>query len=108
MDALDNGINGPAAVLATERAVEEMRRGRAIVVSHGGHALLVAAVETLEAPLFDRLRERYDGALELIVTPQRAQAAELLHDAEAPSAIRVTPSMDLASLRSIAGLGPEP
>ncbi len=108
MDTLETGINGAAAVLATERAVEEMRRGRAVVISDGEHASLVVAVETLEAPLFDRLRNRYGDALELIVTPQRARAAELTRDADVPSAIAVTAAMDLDTVRSIAGLGSHP
>ena len=106
MSPLDHGINGPAPALAAARAVEELRRGRAIGLGDDSRVLLVVAIETLEAPLFERLKAHPDAVLDLIITPERAQAAELIHNVDAPSAIRISDTMSLDTVQALAGLGP--
>jgi hypothetical protein len=49
-------INGNPAALAFDRAVDELRRGRAIQVTTPGRGVLVAAVETIQEPQFARPR----------------------------------------------------
>jgi len=106
MDLRDGGINGHAAALTTERAVEELRRGRAIQLLDAERAFLVAAIETLEAPLLERLR-RFDGVEPLlVVTAQRARAAGLVGDPPGPVGSAVPREASLEALRSLAGLVP--
>jgi GTP cyclohydrolase II len=107
MGLRDGGINGHASALTTERAVEELRRGRAIQILDADGAFLVAAIETLEPPLLARVR-RIDGAEPtLVVTAQRARAAGLAGDATGPVGINVPQATSLETLRSLAGLGPQ-
>src|SRR5690606_39322802 len=69
-------INGEAAALAVDRAVDELRRGRAIhLAEHGanghGRGLVVAAVGAVPQSLLERLAAT--GAPEsLLTTPERA------------------------------------
>jgi GTP cyclohydrolase II len=93
----------PAVVMA-DRAVEELRRGRAVQVSEGNRWLLLAAVETMEPLLLERLRAIASGRMRLLLTPQRAQAAGLSQDSTDPLEISFPEGIDLDSLRSLAGI----
>ncbi|HSG64138.1 MAG TPA: GTP cyclohydrolase II, partial [Gammaproteobacteria bacterium] len=107
MDLPKGGINGHASALTTERAVEELRRGRAIQLSDRGRYFLVTAIESLEAPLLERL-QHVDGAEPLlVVTAQRARSAGLAVEPPGPVGIAVPPHASLETLRSLAGLAPQ-
>jgi len=106
MNRCEEGINGNASVLVTERAVEELRHGRAIALGDGDRWALIAAIETLEAPLFDRLRQIDTGKLQLILTAQRAEAAGLAHAADEPTAVALAAGDELDALHALAGLAP--
>jgi GTP cyclohydrolase II len=99
-------INGHPVVLMIERAVEEMRRGRAIQLVEGDRCWLVAAVETMESALLDRLTSLNAAELRLLITPQRAKAAALAGMLAGPIAISFPRGIDLEELRSLAGVGP--
>ena len=100
-------INGHPAALMTERAVEEMRRGRAIQLVDGEQCWLMAAMETLESPLLDRMKHVNGDETRLLITPQRAAAAKLTEEPTGPVAISFPLEMGLEQLRSLAGVGPQ-
>ncbi len=97
-------INGNPAALAFDRAVDELRRGRAVCVVNGERALLVAAIETLQAPSFTRLVEAGAGRTALLVTAERALAAGMSRQLTGPVAITLPPGTDLDQLRALAGV----
>jgi GTP cyclohydrolase II len=101
-------INGDPAALAVDRAIGELRRGRAIQITDGTRTLLVGAVETLQAPVFARLLAADSGAATLLVTAERALAAGLSHQLSGPVAIAFPRDMSLDELRSLAGVGSKP
>jgi GTP cyclohydrolase II len=90
-----------------ERAVEEMRRGRAIQLVEGDRCWLVAAMETMESALLDRLKSTNADELRLLITPQRAKAAGFAGMLAGPIAISFPRGVDLEELRSLAGVGPQ-
>ncbi len=105
-----HGINGSEAGLAIDRAVGELRRGRALrLVQPGrkGGELVVAAVETVQAPLLRRL-EAAGRELLLLLTPERAEAAELAKDAAGPVAGTVPAGTPPEALRALASMSPVP
>ena len=108
MTSPNQGVNGHPAALITERAVEEMRRGRAIQLFDGSDWFLMAAVETMEAPLLERLQRIDATKLKLFLTAERAQATGLMSKPAGPISISVTHGMGLESLRCLAGLEPLP
>ncbi len=104
------GINGSEAGLAFDRAVGELRRGRALrLVEPGpqGAELVIAAVETVHAPLLRRL-EAAGRELLLLLTPERAEAAELARDAAGPVAGTVPAGTPPEALRALASMSPVP
>lgn len=103
---MKEGINGHASALTTERAVEELRRGRAIQLFDGSDWFVMAAIETMEPPLLERLRHLDTAEMQLLVTPQRAHAAGLVRKPAEPVAIAVPDDAGLETLRSLAGLAP--
>ncbi len=70
-------INGDAAVARVNRAVGELRQGRAVVIGSEAGAVLAAAVDTLTADRFEALRVAGDGTPLLGVTAMRAAAMGL-------------------------------
>ncbi len=102
----DNAINGSAAALSIDRAVGELRRGRAIRIVGTGSpqsraGLVVAAVETVQAPLVRRL-EQAGGPLLLCLTPERARAARIAESAERAVVIELPPGTALDAARALA------
>jgi GTP cyclohydrolase II len=97
-------INGDPAALTFDRAVGEIRRGRAIRISDGDRGLLVAAVETMQTPLFRRLEAAGAGRSILLVTGERALAAGLSRQLSGPIAIAFPPGTELEALRALAGV----
>ena len=97
-------LNGNPENLTTERAVEELRRGRVIALIDGDQWLLVAAVETMESPLLERLNFHSGGGLRLIMTPQRSRALRLAAARDVPMAISFPRGVTLEQLRALAGV----
>jgi len=96
-------INGDPAALTFDRAVGELRRGRAVQVIDGTRAMIVAAVETVQAALYTRLVSAAAGRAVLLVTAERAHAAGLSHQL-GPVTIAFRAAVDLEQLRSVAGV----
>jgi GTP cyclohydrolase II len=101
---LDEEINGDPAVLSFDRAVDELRRGRAVHVTDGAQGLVVAAIETVQAPLFDRLVTASNGRAVMLITAERAHAAGLSRQLTGPVSAALPPVSDLERLRVIAGV----
>ncbi len=97
-------INGNPAALAFDRAVDELRRGRAIHVTAATRGLLLAAVETLQEAQFARLAAAAAGPTLLFVTAERALAAGLTRRLSGPVAVTLPPGADLDQLRAVAGV----
>lgn len=104
-------INGEGPALAVDRAVDELRRGRAIhLAAHGanghGRGLVVAAVEAVPQSLLRRLAST-GAPVSLLMTPERAHALGLA-DGKGPAvAIPVPASATIDVLRTLAGAGLE-
>jgi GTP cyclohydrolase II len=97
-------INGNPAALSFDRAVDELRRGRAVQVTDGRQSLVVAAIETVQGPLFERLVAAGAGLAAMLVTAERAHAAGLSSQLSGAVAITFPASADLELLRALAGV----
>jgi GTP cyclohydrolase II len=97
-------INGDPAALSIDRAVGELRRGRAIRIVDGDDSAYVAAVETVQPATLRRL-EAALGRLTLLVTPERALAAALVSDASRAIALEFESRPTLDEIRMLAGVG---
>src|SRR5689334_15864989 len=97
-------INGNPAALAFDRAVDELRRGRAVHVTDGERGLVVAAIETVQAPLFERLVTASDTRAVMLVTAERAHAAGLSHQLSGAVSVAFPAATDLEALRALAGV----
>jgi GTP cyclohydrolase II len=93
----------PLSLLSVERAISELRRGRAVAVKGGdGQGALVLAAEAATAERLVELTARAGGAARIALTPRRASVLGLL-----PAAVRivvVTPRLPLTleTVRAIA------
>jgi len=97
-------INGNHAALMFDRAVDELRRGRAVQVTDGERGLVVAAIETLQPPLFARLVAAANGRAVMLVTAERAHAAALSRQLSGAVSVAFPPETDLECLRTLAGV----
>jgi GTP cyclohydrolase II len=97
-------VNGDRGLLAVERAVAELRRGRAVVVRDGRHRTLVSSVETLTREALGRLRALFAADLALAISPERARALGFQNPAQAPLALALEQILDLDALRRLAGV----
>jgi GTP cyclohydrolase II len=97
-------INGNPTALTFDRAVDELRRGRAVQVADGARGLVVAAIETVQAPLFARLVAASDGRAMMLLTAERAHAAGLSRQLCGAVAVSFPPATDLERLRALAGV----
>jgi GTP cyclohydrolase II len=100
----DHEINGNPAALAFDRAVDELRRGRAVHVSDGTRGLVFAAIETMQAPLFERLVAAGNGHAAMLITAERAHAAGLSRQLCGPVSVALPAAVDLERLRALAGV----
>lgn len=94
-------------MLAVDRAITELRRGRAVHVreqaANGhGRGLAVAAVEAVPQALLNRLAAT-GVPLWLLVTRERADALGIGDDTGTAVAVRVPASATIATLRTLAG-----
>ena len=97
------GINGEAPALAVDRAIGELRRGRAIAVADATSGFVVAAVETTGSRLLTRLLA---GSPEtsLLLTAERARAGGIATDVAGPVALRLGPPVQIDALKALAGI----
>ena len=102
--ATQQEINGNPAALSFDRAVDELRRGRAVHVTDGERGLVVAAIETVQAPLFERLVTASDARAVMLVTAERAHAAGLSHQLSGAVSVAFPAATDLDALRALAGV----
>ena len=100
----DPEINGNPAALAFDRAVDELRRGRAVHVTDGENGLVVAAIETLQPPLFERLVAAGRGRAAMLVTAERAHAAGLSRQLSGAVRVAFPATTDLEGLLALAGV----
>lgn len=96
------GINGDATALAVDRAVGELRRGRAVCIESPEASLVFAAVETLSSTLAKRLTAASPNT-QLLLTRERARAAKLA-SADGPVAVTVDANETTDGLRALAGM----
>ncbi|MEO3433863.1 GTP cyclohydrolase II [Inquilinus sp. CAU 1745] len=71
------GVNGDSGSLAVDRAMTDLRRGRAILVEDGETGMLAAAIETAAEPLLRRMAALAGMAPSLAITADRAAALGL-------------------------------
>ncbi|MEO7775461.1 MAG: GTP cyclohydrolase II RibA [Steroidobacteraceae bacterium] len=91
-DALPDSLNGPRGAIAMERAIGELRRGRAIFC-HDAETpsecgVIAVAVETVRPDVYARLTgmaQAVGRELSLVITPQRAATLGILTFAEGAS-----------------------
>lgn len=105
------GINGDKSALAVDRAVGELRRGRAIhLAEHGanghGRGLVVAAIESAPQGLLKRLAAA-GSPVSLLLTVERAHALGLADGLGVAVAITVPATATIETLRALAGAGVE-
>jgi GTP cyclohydrolase II len=104
MSTVNREINGSPAALAFDRAVDELRRGRAVQVTDGTHGLVVAAIEAVQTALFERLVAAGGGRAVMLVTAERGHAAGLSRQLSGAVSVAFPAATSLERLRGIAGV----
>ncbi len=99
-----SGLNGDPALLAAERALAELRRGRAILVRDAQDGALAAPVETIGELMLDRLAALAGDRLVLVLSAARAQALGIENADGRAIAFAVGASVTLDALRAYAGI----
>ncbi|HXS79845.1 MAG TPA: GTP cyclohydrolase II RibA [Gammaproteobacteria bacterium] len=100
----DHEINGNPSALSFDRAVDELRRGRAVHLIDGTSGLVFAAIETVQSPLFERLVAAGRGRAAMLVTAERAHAAGLSHQLSGAVSVAFPAATGLEGLRALAGV----
>ena len=95
-------LNGDRAALAVDRAIGELRRGRAVAIRESDRALVVAAVEAIGSPLLRRLIAA--PGTRLLLTAERARAGGIAPDADGPTSVALEPGTRLETLKALAGI----
>ena len=103
MGSADGGINGSQTALGADRAIMELRQGRAIAIVGDRRTLVVAALEAASEALLQQMLTAADQAV-LLVTTERAQAAGLNGSTIGPVAISIRRASDLDALRAYGGM----
>ena len=104
----NNTLNGDPVALLIDRAIGELRRGRAIEITTREQSFYAAAIEAMSPTLLSRLAAIMPGPLELVLTEQRAGALGLggTHGLPpGPCIVAVAPRWTLEDLRALAGVG---
>jgi GTP cyclohydrolase II len=101
-------INGDPAALTFDRAVGELRRGRAVRITDGPRSVVVGTIETLQAPVFERLMAAGVARSVMLLTAERARAAGLSNRIGGAVAVTPVADMTLEELRAVAGVGTAP
>ena len=94
-------LNGDPGLVAIDRALTELRRGRAIAIHDASVTLLAAALETAESPLVERLRSRSLLELRLAIPAERAHALGLASRADQPTVLQLGPGFSAARIASL-------
>ncbi len=100
-------LNGDRDLLAVERALGELRRGRAVVITGGDAPVLAMSVETLTRDGFRRLRAAAGARMSLAISGERARALGLGGGAGEALAMPLPDGLDLDAVRTLAGIGAE-
>jgi len=97
-------LNGDRSLVACERALTELRRGRAIAVRQAltTPPLLAAALETADIALISKLQGCSSTPLVLALTAQRAKALGLSASDEAPLLLLLDAGLTAESIASLA------
>jgi GTP cyclohydrolase II len=95
-------LNGDRAALAVDRAIGELRRGRAIAVFDAGRVFVFAVVETIGSPYFRRLIDV--PGTRLVLTAERARAGGFAPHADGPMTLELEPGTQLDTLNALAGI----
>lgn len=97
-------LNGDPSLVACERALTELRRGRAIALRQAPStaALLAAALETADAALIGNLRNCSTAPLILALTAQRALALGLSTAVDTPVLLQLNAGLTAESIASLA------
>jgi GTP cyclohydrolase II len=102
-DSAAGSINGSQVALGVDRAIMELRRGRAIAIVGDGRTLVVAALEATSEALLDQLLTASADAV-LLLTAERAQAAGMNGTAIGSVAIPVSTPGSLDRLKTYGGM----
>jgi len=105
---VSSSLNGDVRTLKVERALAELRRGRAIHIQGSGPGMLVTALETTTPEYVDRLVALKAGPVLLAITGQRALALGLAGSPEQPWVLHPAQPVQFAELAAVAGLAPRP
>ena len=100
----EHAINGDPDILAVERAIGELRRGRVLGVSEQQRVRLVAAVETLHADTFARFVTAAGGDIRLALSAERCRALGLSQLTTEAMTLALPGEIDLDRLRALSGL----
>ena len=103
MTSKPTSINGAPGALSIDRAVGELRRGRAVQVGAGAQGFVFSAVEVLRQPLLRRLQAASDELM-LLITAERALASGLASRVSVAMAIRFPEPATLEEIRLLAGV----
>jgi GTP cyclohydrolase II len=98
----ESALNGDRAALAVDRAIGEIRRGRAIAVCDAGSAFVFAVVETIGGPYLRRLIDVPGTGL--VLTAERARAGGFAPRADGPMTLALEPGTQLDTLKALAGM----
>ena len=102
-DTAGDGINGSPVALGVDRAITELRRGRAVAIVGEQRTLVVAALEVTSEALLDQLVRASDRVV-LLLTAERAQAVGLNGATIGPVEIPIRHADGLDVLKSFGGL----
>lgn len=102
----ETGINGDAHSLSVERAMSELRRGRAVRIVGATGSFCIAALETMRPERLERLADA--GRVLIGITGHRATALGLADSTEEAWVLESLGSVQLVELAAIAGLKPRP
>lgn len=105
---IDGPINGNAQSLSVERAMSELRRGRAVLVRGKSGTACVAALETLRPERLERLKGMGPSSVRLGITGHRATALGIADNVEHAWLLDVDAPVQLVELAAIAGMKPRP
>jgi GTP cyclohydrolase II len=103
MAAKKNGINGDPAALLIDRAISELRRGRAIELLDSGARFIVLAVETMQPPLFERLKYLASATPRLILTAERGAALGIAAEPGCAIGVAIDEQWGVNTVRALAG-----
>jgi GTP cyclohydrolase II len=94
-------VNGDPRLVAIDRALTELRRGRAIAITDTTANLLAAALETADNVLIQGLRDRSPQGLALAMPAERARALGLASGGDQPVLLRLDPALPAAAIAAL-------